>query len=85
MLITQASEAQLQRMQICSRRYDEIDIDDRFGSQPRDGGTANVLDRDSYVAHPRPYVVSKLLEYLRPIRIIVDHLNAHEICRLGHF
>ena len=84
LFITQAPKAQFQQRQIGNCRYDDIHIDDWVGSHSGDGGASNLLDRDSYIAHGRPYLVRSWSEYSRPMWIIVNDLNGCETGSLSH-
>ena len=50
----------------------DLDVDDRLGGQPHDGGTAHVLD----ALHVRPHGLENLgpgrREGLRPGRVVID-------------
>src|SRR5258708_523711 len=43
-----------------------------------------MLDRDGRIAHGRPDLVSKPLEHLRPVPIVVDHFNGCDSRWFGH-
>ncbi len=69
MFITQAPEAQFQQRQIGSCRYDNIHIDDRFGSHARDGSAANVEQCCSIpgLSQSLPNRATSELPVIRPI------------------
>jgi hypothetical protein len=55
--------------------YHKVNVDDRFGCDARHRRTADVFDRERQVTYRGPNPVSDLVEYSRPIRVIVNELD----------
>jgi hypothetical protein len=84
MLIAQRFQAPPDHRSVGTGCYDDVHIHDRFGCHSGDGGTAYMLDRDGRIAQGRPDLLSKPLEHLRPIPIVVDHFNGCDSRWFGH-
>lgn len=61
--------------QHCPVGDDDVDVEDRLGSQAPDGGAADVLDRDRGLGERSRELLTQLLEPRRPARIGIHDLD----------
>jgi hypothetical protein len=62
-------------MHFTSRRDHDVEVNDRLGSQARDGGSSNMLNCSGNIAHERQDPISKATKLIEPFWIVVHNLN----------